>query len=57
MKRYLVSFPCVWSIEVEEEGINTPEEAANWAEADYPATIDGLAYVIDLDTNEVFEDV
>lgn len=57
MKKYLVSFPCVWSIEIEEEEINTPEEAADYAEAYCPATIDGLAYVVDLDTNETFEDI
>lgn len=57
MKKYLVSFPCIWSIEVEEEYINTPEEAANWAEVDCPVTIDGLAYVVDLDTGETFEEV
>ena len=57
MKKYLVSFPCIWPIEVEEENINTPEEAANWAEADCPVTIDGLAYVVDLDTGETFEEV
>lgn len=54
MAIYNVSFPCVWSIEIEAD---SPEEAADLAEGDCPVEIDGLAFVVNKETGEEFEDV
>ena len=52
MKKYFVSFMCVYSEEVEAE---SPEEAADIVSNDCPLTIDGLACVTDMETDEQFE--
>lgn len=43
-RRYSVSYPCIFTVEVEAE---SPAEAAEWAEAYCPnaCTIDGAAFV------------
>ena len=52
MKKYHVSFMCVYSKCVEEE---TPEEAAELVERDCPYITCGAAFVTDIDTGEDFE--
>lgn len=52
MKKYFVSFMCVYSDEVEAE---TPEEAASIVERDCPYDIDGVGYVTDMETDEQYE--
>ena len=43
-RRYSVSYPCIFTVEVEAE---SPAEAAEWAESYCPnaCTIDGAAFV------------
>lgn len=52
MKKYYVSFMCVYSEEIEAE---SPEEAAEIVSGNCPLDIDGLACVTDLETDEQFE--
>ena len=52
MKKYFVSFMCVYSDEVEAE---SPEEAAEIVGNNCPLDIDGSAYVTDIETDEQFE--
>ena len=54
MKKYLVSFMCIYSDEVEAE---SPEEAADIVEHNCPLDIDGLACVTDMETGEQLYEV
>lgn len=52
MKKYFVSFMCIYSDEVETEN---PEEAAEIVSNDCPFDIDGSACVTDMETGEQYE--
>lgn len=56
MAKFYVSFPCIWSTYVEAD---SPQQAADFAEAEAPSkiNIDGLAFVVNTETKEEFEDI
>lgn len=51
MNKYIVTFNCIFSMEVEAEN---PKEAADIVAAECPLDIDGYGYVEDLKTRQSY---